>query len=205
METGGPPVELQVHDHPSQVGLRFRATDAASGVQLPFVDVHLATLQAWGLRADRAFHERGEAPIELPAGLEFVWTVGHEGYRPVAGYPRDVAWSGRTGVVEVELEPGWGQLLRFADAERLHHTDHRPDDRADGPLALDDCPPVAHVRVYADGEIVSQSAADGLARIQLDRPPAVLEVRHPELTAGGGKNLMLDPQAGQLALSLIHI
>jgi len=153
----------------------FAAHDARTGEAIDEVDV---LLEVGGRTIPEALEfDFGDAPWRLPHDRAMRWWMGAEGYRPLAGDRSAFPARGDPRIARVRLEPGYGLRILLRDATSFLETYHEGD--LDEALAVWSAPPVADVRVLADGVPVATSDARGLATVSLSTAPRRLELAAP--------------------------
>jgi hypothetical protein len=168
-------LEIFRADEPAEWQAGFHVVDARTGERLERFRVQFQMPDLWS-------NEDFEAGPEVPnatfaEGARFRWNVYADGYGLASGTESVFAGPGGVRVANVQLRPGFAARLLFRDAQGQFAT---IGDDHNGRVAVLERPPVAGVRVYADGEPIAVSDADGAAVLELAAPPDRID-----LTASG--------------------
>jgi hypothetical protein len=155
--------------------LVFRVTDAESGAPIKEVFTQFHSPPIWYPGATR--HRPGE-PLVVKLDGAFRWNLHAPGYALASGDQDDFEprGAGRREAV-VHLERGWGARLLLRD--NLGLFGNFDTDRWAVFLEVAGRPPLARAKLFADGEQVGVSDADGLVELRLEQEPARIEVRKP--------------------------
>lgn len=160
----------------------FHVVDARTGHRMESFRVQFQMPDLW---SNEDFEARPEVPnATFVEGARFRWNVHAEGYRLASGTEKDFPGPGEVRVADVRLEEGFGARLLFRDAQGLFATigdDHH------GRVAVLERPPVAGARVFADGEHVATSDADGVALLETPWPPGRIDIRASGWTVLGSE------------------
>lgn len=148
-------IEFTCLDDAPTFDLEFRAVDARSGSAVE----GLSTIVWHGsptdeLRLDDDWQTKRY--LGVPEDSPLRWVARAEGYAPSWGDASAIARYGDVRTVVVKLEPGWGQIYKVTTPERE---------------------PLEGVELFANGERMGKSDAQGLIAIQLPEQPRTLEFR----------------------------
>lgn len=148
-------IEFTCLDDAPSFELEFRAVDARSGTvieDLSTIVWHGAPVDE--LRLDK--HWETKRYLGVPEDSALTWVTRAEGYAPMWGDASAIFGRGDLRVIVVRLEPGWGQIYKVTTRER---------------------DPLEGVELFANGEHIGVSDAQGLIAIQLPERPKTLEFR----------------------------
>ena len=169
-----PPAENLVftrQEIPTVERLAFHVFDAKTGEPIESFFTQFQGDHYWYPGALPATPEK----IFEAAGTQgFRWNLHAPGYALASGTREDFEARGDLRVATVRLEPGWGARLVLRDNLGLFGTFDTDGWR--NFLIVVERPPVAGAEVYADGELVATSNAEGFAELRLDREPRRIEV-----------------------------
>ena len=131
------------------------------------------------------------------------WSVQAPGYVLASGSERDLSGTGPVRTAAPRLQRGWSARLHLRDAAG-EATSARSNPLLYERSALSQ-PPVAGVRVYADGREVARSDASGTVELVLGAPPNRLEVVAPGWTVLDSENFRGGTLAGSAREAVVWL
>ncbi len=152
--------------------VRFTALDSETGAELGWFSVHWADRD---IRAGQVWLQAGERIPLPPAGRSLEWIVSAQGYRPVRVAERDLRETAEGLEATVRLRRGWGSRFVLRNNDIGLDTNDYFEDWVHAIVR----PPVAGAAILADRQVIGHSDRNGEVLLELDHPPAHVEIRAP--------------------------
>lgn len=158
-------LEFICEDDVSTFDLEFRVVDAQTGARIA---------SSWSIvwQGDPLEDVRLDADWEaglykaVPDGASLRWVLRAKGYRLAVGDETRMRIEGDRRVIDVKLEPGWGQMFKVTTTELV---------------------PLQGVALFADGNSIGVTDSRGMVSMDLDAKPGALEFRYEDWIVGWGR------------------